>query len=191
MNIPPSLRSGFTVKWRDESLVDPFGDPIQSTDSWALKYYIRTNSSSGLTATGSTYGTGWEFTLSASDTAPLTKGDYFWQAEASKGSLKYSVGTGALEVLQSLAYTGSGSSIQEKSQVQQDLEAVDAAIRALVSGGVVKQYSIGGRSLSKYDLPDLRALQSSLMYRLKLEEKAALIKNNLGNPHAMYVRFGS
>jgi hypothetical protein len=189
MNIPSSIRAGTTVTWREDSLVDPYGNSLQSTDSWVLKFYIRTNSASGLTATGSTYTTGWQFDLSASDTAPLTKGDYFWQAICSKGATEYSVGTGALEVLQSLAYTGSVSSIQEKSQVQQDLEAVDSAIRTLIAGGVVKEYSIGDRSLKKYDLAELRALQSRLTFRLKREQKPHLIKNGLGNPDAMYVSF--
>jgi len=189
VNIPATIRSGSTTTWRENSLVDPYGDAIQSTDSWVLKFYIRTNSSSGLTATGSTYGTGWQFDLSASDTAPLSAGDYFWQAEASKGATKYDVGSGAVEVLQSLAYSGGVSSIQAKTQVQQDLEAIQSAIRTLVSGGVIKEYSIGGRSLKKYDLSDLMALESRLKYQLKREQKAELIANGLGNPAAMYVRF--
>ena len=189
MNIPSEMRAGFTYKWREPSQVDPFGDAIQSTDSWAMKFYIRTNSASGLTTTGSTYGTGWEFSLSASDTAPLTAGDYFWQCEVSKGSDKYSVGTGSLLIQQSLAYSGSVSSIQEKSQTEQDLDAVQSAIRTLVSGGVVKEYSNAGRSLKKYELSDLMALESRLKFQLKRAQKADLIKNGLGNPHAMYVRF--
>ena len=189
MNIPSEMRAGFTYKWREPSQVDPFGDALQSTDSWAMKFYIRTNSSSGLTTTGSTYGTGWEFTLTASETAPLTKGDYFWQFEVSKGSDKYSVGTGSLLIQQSLAYTGSVSSIQEKSQVEQDLDGVQSAIRTLVSGGVVKEYSIGGRSLKKYELSDLMALESRLKYQLKRAQRSQLIANGLGNPSSMYVRF--
>ena len=189
MNIPSEMRAGFTYKWRESSQVDPFGDALQSTDSWAMKFYIRTNSSSGLTTTGSTYGTGWEFTLSAADTAPLTAGDYFFQCEVSKGSVKYSVGTGSLLIQQSLAYTGGVSSIQEKSQVEQDLDSVQSAIRTLVSGGVVKEYSIGGRSLKKYELSDLMALESRLKYQFKRAQKSELIANGLGNPSAMYVRF--
>ena len=91
--------------------------------------------------------------------------------------------------MQSLAYTGSVSSIQEKTQVEQDLDAVQSAIRTIVSGGVAKEYSIGGRSIKKYELTDLMALESRLKYQLKLEQKAELIRNGLGNPHSMYVRF--
>ena len=190
MNIPASIRADSTIKWRESSQVDPFGDPIQSTDSWVMKFYLRTNTASeGHTATGSTYGTGWEFSISASDSSAFDAGDWFWNCEVSKGSDKYIVGSGALEVLQALSYTGTPGAIQAQSQTQQDLESVKSAIRTLVSGGVVKEYSIGGRSLKKYDLGELRALETQLKYELKREEKADLIRNGLGNPHQMFVRF--
>ena len=190
MNIPKSLRAGSTWTWREDSLVDPYGDAIQSTDSWALTYYIRSNiaGNQGLTVVGSTYGTGWQFDVAASNT-DLTEGDYFWQAEASKGALKYDVGSGSLQVLINLVYTGQPHKIQAKSQVEQDLDSVEAAIRTLLEDGVVKEYSIGGRSLKKYDLADLTALRSQLKYQLNLEKKAELIRNGQGNPHKMLVRF--
>lgn len=190
MNIPASIRAGSTVKWRESSQVDPFGDALQSTDSWVMKFYLRTNTASeGHTATGSTYGTGWQIEISASDSSAFDAGDWFWNCEVSKGSEKYIVGSGALEILQTLAYTGTPGAVQAKSQIQQDLEAIQSAIRTLVSGGVIKEYSIGGRSLKKYDLSDLMALESRLKFQLSREQKAELIKNGLGNPHAMYVRF--
>ena len=190
MNIPKSLRAGSTWTWREDSLVDPYGDSIQSTDSWALTYYIRSNiaGNQGITVVGSTYGTGWQFDVAASST-DLTAGDYFWQAVASKGALKYDVGSGSLEVLIDLVYTGQANKIQAKSQVEQDLDAVETAIRTLISDGAVKEYSIGGRSLKKYDLADLTALRSQLKYQLSLEKKAELIRNGQGNPHQMLVRF--
>jgi len=190
MNIPKSLRAGSTWTWREDSLVDPYGDAIQSTDSWALTYYIRSNiaGNQGITVVGSTYGTGWQFDVAASST-DLTAGDYFWQAEATKGALKYDVGSGSLQVLIDLVYTGTAQKIQAKSQVEQDLDTVEAAIRTLLSDGAVKEYSIGGRSLKKYDLADLTALRSQLKYQLSLEKKAELIRNGQGNPHQMLVRF--
>ena len=142
MSIPASFRSGSTIKWRDDAVSDPFGEPMQSTDGWALKYYIRTNAALGHTATGTAYGTGWEFTISATDSAGFDAGDWFWNCEVSKGSEKYVVGSGALEVLQALAYTGTPGALQGKSQTEQDLDAIQSAIRTLVSGGVVKEYSI-------------------------------------------------
>ena len=46
MNIPKSLRAGSTWTVREDSLVDPYGDDIESTETWALTFYIRTNTAS-------------------------------------------------------------------------------------------------------------------------------------------------
>ena len=190
MQIPASIRANSTIKWREASQVDPFGDPIQSTDSWVMKFYLRTNTASeGHTTTGSTYGTGWEFSISASDSSAFDAGDWFWNCEVSKGSDKYIVGSGALEVLQALAFTGTPGALQGKSQLQQDYEAVESAIRTLISGGVLKEYSIGGRSLKKYELNDLIALKDRLYFKLQKKKKDELIKNGQGNPHHLLVRF--
>ena len=190
MKIPASIRANSTIKWRESSQVDPFGDPIQSTDSWVMKFYLRTNTASeGHTVTGSTYETGWQFEISASDSSAFDAGDWFFNCEVSKGADKYIVGSGALEVLQALAYTGTPGALQGKSQLQQDYEAVESAIRTLISGGVVKEYSIGGRSLKKYELNDLVALKSSLRFELNRQQKKELIKNGQGNPHHLLVRF--
>jgi len=66
---------------------------------------------------------------------------------------------------------------------------VQAAIRTIISGGAVKQYSIGNRNLQKYDLPDLLALETKLKAELKREQRAQLMANGLGNPFNLFVRF--
>ena len=188
MNIPASLRAGTTVTWRDDSLVDPYGDPIQSTDSWVLKYYIRTNSASGLTTTGSTYGTGWQFDLSTSDTAPLTKGDYFWQAIVSKSGTEYSVGTGALEVLQSLAYTGTTPGVIEtRSQNKIDRDNIKAALRKFADG--MQEYSIGGRTFKRSNISDLHSELDRLNAIVMREDIAEKVAQGQGNPSRFFVRF--
>ena len=109
MNIPSEIRAGDTVKWRDNSSTDVFGNEIKS-DEWTLKYYLRSNVRPGLahTSTGSVYSTGWEFTISATDSAAFDSGDWYWQAIASKGSEKITLGYGKLKLLRSIL------SIQER-----------------------------------------------------------------------------
>jgi hypothetical protein len=99
------------------------------------------------------------------------------------------MGSGQLTVLRSLSYTGSPAAVDGRSQAQQDLDAVQAAIRALVSGGVVREYTIGNRSLKKYELADLMQLESKLKAEVKREQMAELMANGLGNPHNLFVRF--
>jgi hypothetical protein len=189
VNIPATIRAGDTVKWRDDGGRDNLGNTIDSS-SWSLTYYLRTNTASeGATVTGTAYGLGWEFTIPAATSAAFDGGVWFWQAVAEQGSEKATLGAGQLEVLAALQYSGTPGAFDGRTQLQQDLDAVQAAIRTLISGGAVKQYSIGGRSLTKYELSDLLALESQLKAQVKREQAAQLQANGLGNPHNLFVRF--
>lgn len=189
MKIPAQIRAGDTIKWRDDAGVDNLGNEIISS-TWTLTYYLRTNTASeGSTVVGTSYGNGWEFTISATTSAAFDAGDWYWQAIATSGSDKVTLGAGQLEVLAALEYSGTPGAFDGRSQAQKDLDAVQAAIRALVSGGVVKEYTIGNRNLKKYDLPDLLQLEAKLKAEVKREQMAELMANGLGNPHNLFVRF--
>jgi hypothetical protein len=186
--IPAQIRAGDTVKWRVDASRDSFGNAVSSAN-WSLSYYIRSNTAGeGVTVTGTAYGAGWEFTLSATDSATLDAGDYYWQSIATYGSEKLTLGAGQLQVLAALNYSGTPGAYDGRTQAQIDLDAVQAAIRAIISGQA-KQYSIGGRSFTKLDLADLMQRESTLKAEVKREQKAALIANGLGNPHNLFVRF--
>jgi hypothetical protein len=73
--------------------------------------------------------------------------------------------------------------------VQQDLDAVQAAIRVMVSGGAVAEYTIGSRRLKKLPLTELLQLEAKLKSDVKREQAADLAANGLGNPHNLFVRF--
>jgi hypothetical protein len=79
--------------------------------------------------------------------------------------------------------------VDGRTQAEKDLDAVQAAIRTLIAGGAVQQYSIGNRQLSRYQLSQLIELESKLKAELKREQKAELMANGLGNPHNLFVRF--
>ena len=189
MNIPSEIRAGDTVKWRDSSSTDVFGNEITSA-SWTLKYYLRTNEASeGHTATGVAYLDGWEFTIAATDSAVFGSGTWYFQAIAEKGAEKITLGSGQLTVSPALDYTGTPGAFDGRSQVKKDLHAVQNAIRALLNGGAVQEYRIGNRNLKRYDLTELRQLEGTLKAEANREDQAELIANGLGNPRNMFVRF--
>jgi hypothetical protein len=189
VKIPAQIRAGDTVRWRDDAATDNLGNAIDSA-TWTLTYYLRTNTASeGATVVGAAFGQGWEFTLSAATSAGFDAGDWFWQAIATSGSDKVTLGAGQLTVLAALSYTGTPGALDGRTQAQKDLDAVQGAIRTIVSGGVVQQYSIGSRQLSRYGLPDLLALEGKLKAEVKREQAAELMANGLGNPGSLYVRF--
>lgn len=172
--------------------MDVFGQPIDS-DTHSLTYYLRTSTAGeGATVVGVAEGKGWRFTLPAATTANFDPGTWFFQAVAAAlaDGAKTTLGSGRVTVEGSLGYTGTPGAFDGRSQAEKDLEAVQTAIRRLMSGGAVQEYRIGTRSLKRYDLADLLALETRLKAEVAREQKAAMIANGLGNPHNLYVRFG-
>ena len=190
MNFPARITEGDTVKWRDVAAADTLGNPITSAD-WTLRYFFRFNRNNhGATVTGTAYGTGWEFTLSATTTEGFHADDTgYWQAIATKASEAFTLGAGQFEIDANLAYTGTPAAFDNRSQAQKDLEAVQAAIRSIVSGGAVAEYTIGNRRLKKMEMADLVMLEGKLKAEVKREQAAQLQANGLGNPHNLFVRF--
>lgn len=189
MTVPAQIRAGDTVQWRVSPTSDVLGNAVDSA-TWVLTYYLRTNTASeGATVVGVPDGSGWLVTIAAAITADFDAGQWFWQGVAEKGSESLTIGTGQLQVLPALDYSGTPGAFDGRSQIQKDLEAVQGAIRALIAGGAVQQYSIGNRQLSRYQLNQLIELESKLKAELKREQKAELMANGLGNPHNLFVRF--
>ena len=192
MAILPSITSGVDAVWVDAETVDVFGDAVTSS-THSLVYYFRLNTNAqGLTATSVAYNSGWKTTLNAAATAALDPSpNWFFQAVLTKSgdSLIQEYSRGQIEIRPSLAYTGMPGAFDGRTQAQQDLDAVKAAIRSIVSGGAVSEYRIGSRNLKRYDLSELIELESRLKSIVAKENKAKLIASGLGDPHNLYVRF--
>ena len=188
--IPPTIRAGDTVSWRDVATVDALGNAITST-TWSLTYYLRNaTAGNGLTQASTSYGSGWETTISAASTAGLAAGAWYWAARATSGANAHTIGSGQLTVLAALNYAGAPAAFDGRSQARQDLDACQATIRAMVSGGAVKRYTIGSRQLEKFSLAELIELENRLKAQVAQEEAAERVANGLGDPRNLFVRFG-
>ncbi len=196
MNIPAQIRAGDTVTWRDEAARDNLGNVIDGSNH-GLTYYLRTNHNhqgatvAGVTVAGTPSGTGWTFTIAKTTTDGFVADTWYWQAVATAtvGGAVTTIGAGQLTVLPGLDYAGQPSAFDGRSQAQKDLDAVQAAMRAIVSGGAVAEYSIGSRRLKKMEMADLIQLESKLKAEVKREQAATMVANGLGSPHNLFVRF--
>jgi hypothetical protein len=190
MTIPSKVRAGDILQWRDSETQDVFGNAITSTE-WSVTYYLRTNTASEAHITSSSaYLSGWQFTVASAVTANFDAGDWYFQAVADKsGAEKQTILSGQFEVLPSLVYSGSAAAYDGRSQIRKDLDQVQTAIRAVASGGGVKEYKIGTRQAKKYDLAELFQLEAKLKAELAREETKEKIANGLGNPRNLFVRF--
>lgn len=184
MKIPSEITAGDSISWLDDPTSDNLGNPIDIT--WTLKYDFR-QSATSLSVTSAVDGAGWKTSLSAAQTALFSDGIAYFQAYATKVSERVTLGSGQITFSKNLA--ASTGSYDGRSQAQQDLDAVQAAMRAMISGGAVAEYTIGNRSLRKISMSDLIILESKLKAEVAKEKKSESIKNGLGNPHNVFVRF--
>jgi len=189
-DLPYEITAGTTIKWVDEATTAGLNETISSPD-WTLKYYLRTNKyNEAHIATGTQYqdSSGWQFTISASDSGNFDARDWYWSAVATKGSDVFTLGDGKLIVRQSLIYSGTPNGIDNRTQNEKDLDAVTAAIRAMVEDKA-QEYSIGNRTFKRIDLDKLENLQAKLKSRVASEKRYSLISQGLGDPKNLYVRF--
>ena len=189
-DLPSIITAGTTIEWVDEATTAGINKTISSPD-WTLEYFLRTNTASeGHTVTGTQYAnsTGWQFIITATDSAEFAAGNWFWAARAFKSSDVFEIGSGELEVKQSLQYSGTPSAIDNRTQNEIDLDAVTAAIRAIISDKA-SEYSIGNRRFKRIDLPLLRAREAELKSRVFSEKRYSLKSQGLGDPKNLYIRF--
>jgi hypothetical protein len=181
--IPASFTAGDLVTWTQDAA------PEGTT---AITAYLRTNAASGATVSASGPVDGvWTFTLPAATTAQLTPGDWRLQEIATVNGNPVTINNASFAITRSLAYSGSPAAVDLRSQAQQDLDAVEAAIRALTTGA--QEYWIGnsgnGRKVRRADLAELIKWRDRLKAQVAAEKRAEDIANGLGDGRRLYVRF--
>lgn len=191
MAVPATIRAGSTVQWVEPAAVDLDGNAATSA-TWALTVYLRTNvASEGATIVGTARADGgWDLAISANTSAGFDAGIWYWEYLATSGATVLALGAGTTQVLPSLSYQGSPGAFDGRSQAEQDLEAVQTAIRAIVSKGA-KSYTIGSRKFDAADLGQLMQREAQLKAIVARERAAEKVAAGLGDPRNLFVRFGN
>ena len=184
--IPAIVAAGTTITWRDDDTTVPFDQHATSTD-WTLKYYLRSSVAGAHTATATAYNSGWQVTISATDSAGFVEGDWSYEAVITKGSEKFRIGQGQIKVKQSLAYTGTAGAIETRSQNKIDRDNIKAALRKFADG--MSEYSIGSRTYKRSNIADLQSDLRRLNTIVMREDTAEKVAQGLGHPDRFMVRF--
>ena len=187
--VPDLIYAGDTVVFDVPAFKDAIGTNITS-GTYTLTWYARTNTASeGATIVGTTESDGWRVTVPAATTTGFNAGLWTWQAIATYSTVQYTAGRGQFTVKSSAYYTGSPGAFDDRSRAEIDLDYVEAAIRTLAQGGMVQEYTIGGRSLRRYKMQELLQLRDTLKNEIAMERKREKIRQGLGNPGLAKVRF--
>lgn len=185
MKIPSQITAGDSISWDDVPSTDNLGNQVDSS-LWTLKYDFRQAGATNLTVTSAAQGLGWRTTLTKIQTSGFASGKVYFQAYAESGTDRVTLGAGSFTIEKNVSTAANTDEF--RSQAEQDLAAVETAIRSLVSGGA-KAYTIGGRSMTKNDMADLLMWRDRLKGIVAKEKKAERLANGLGNPSNVFVRF--
>ena len=159
-------------------------------DGWTLKYQVvprfTTPTQAPITLTASTSGSDYRVQEAAGITASWKPGAYTWARWVEKaGPIRQSLGNGQLEVKTDPAAAVQG--YDGRSHARKMLDAINAAMEAFSIG--VKQYTIGSRSMTKQDIPELLTLRDRYRAEVANEDAAAKVAAGLPNPRNVGIRF--
>jgi len=159
-------------------------------DGWTLKYRLvprfTTPTQAPITLTAITEGSDYRVQEAAGVTAGWAPGAYTWSRWVEKaGPIRQSLGNGQILIETDPAAATQG--YDGRSHARKMLDTINAAMEAFSLG--VKQYTIGSRSMTKQDIPELLTLRDRYRAEVANEEAAAKVAAGLPNPRNVGIRF--
>jgi hypothetical protein len=175
---PEKLTSGVTWKWKKTISDYPASE-------WALTYYLRKDGASATSFSAAADGDSYLVTVAAATTAAYASGIYDFIGWVIKGTEKYEVFNSMIEVLPNPTNT---SAYDPRSHARRVMELLEAAMEGRVPNGM-ESYSIGGRSINKIPLSQLRELWEKYKQDVVMEEQAERLVNGRRSGKNIGVRF--
>ena len=178
-NVPTVWNAGDTLKW-DVSVPD-----YPATDGWTLTYEVKSKNEHIATITASADGDGYTVTVPAATSAGYTIGHHHYRAYVTKGSERYTVDSGDLEILKDFEDSGN---YDDRTHAEIVLDAIEAVLESRATKDQ-ESYSIAGRSLSRTPIGDLLALRDRYKTEVVANHRADQIARGLGSSARIRTRF--
>ena len=175
---PEKLTSGVTWKWKKTISDYPASE-------WTLTYYLRKDGATATSFSATADGDTHLVTIAAATTAAYASGIYDFVGWVIKGTEKYEVFNSMIEVLPNPTNT---SAYDPRSHARRVMELLEAAMEGRVPNGM-ESYSIGGRSINKIPLSQLRELWEKYKQDVVMEEQAERLVNGRRSGKNIGVRF--
>lgn len=173
-----NFTAGDTVKF-----TKTLGD-YPASGGWALAYTF-INSTGKFSASGVANADAFDVTISATTTAALTAGDYYFEGYASKAGERFRVDYGTVTVAQNIT---TAATFDGRSHARKVLDAIEAVIEGRASTDQ-QEYTIGNRSLKRTPIADLIVLADKYRAMVNKEDDAAAIAAGRGTKNRILVRF--
>lgn len=150
---------------------------------WACTMLLRGASSQTISSTAE--GDGFKLSALASVTAGYAAGNSKYFIHVSKGTERYLVEQGTVEVLADYSST---TVYDSRSQAKRILDAIDATLYGRATKDQLS-YEIAGRKIEKIPIPDLIALREKFKREVENEKTAEKIANGLGAGNKVLLRY--
>lgn len=164
-----------------------------ASDGWTLKYRLvprfESPAQAPITLTASTYETDrYRVQAGPSETADWATGAYGWASWVEQSGQRITLEQGGeLTVAPDPAEAAQGTDVRSDAQIA--LANVRAVIRGVASKNVLR-YTINGRSLEHYSIPDLLQLEAKLVNDVKAESNLAAMLAGQASRRKVFVRMG-
>ena len=175
---PEKLTSGVTWKWKKTISDYPASE-------WTLTYYLRKDGATATSFSATADGDTHLVTVTAATTAGYAAGIYDIVGVVVKAAEKYVVYDGIFEVLTNPATAGA---YDPRTHARRVLDLIEAALEGRIPNGM-ESYSIGGRSINKIPLNQLRELYEKYKQDVIMEEQAERLVNGRRSGKSIGVRF--
>lgn len=176
---PTKIVAGDTVSWTASYPDYPAGD------SWVLTYEARGPKAFSISTSAS--GDDFAVALTAADSDGYVPGKYTLYGLVSKGAERYTVYTGALEVVANPA------EIQDGFEARGHAARMVALLEAAIENYAANPYqsiTIAGRTSANWSLSELMKWRDVYRQEAKREEAAAKVEQGLAPGGRVFVRFG-
>ena len=175
---PEKLTSGVTWKWKKTISDYPASE-------WTLTYYLRKDGATATSFSAAADGDTHLVTVAAATTAGYAAGVYDIIGVVVKAAEKYVVFDGIFEVLTNPATAGA---YDPRTHARRVLDLIEAAMEGRIPNGM-ESYTIGGRSINKIPLNQLRELWEKYKQDVVMEEQAERLVNGRRSGKNIGVRF--
>ena len=175
---PASVNAGDTVRWRRTLAQYP------ASSGWQLTYTLL-NAAGRITIAATAQGADHLVEVAASATSLWAAGDYAWRAQVALAGQVFTVAEGRMTIRPSFG----AATLDTRTATRRALEAVEAYL-ADPGNLAAAKYSIAGRSLDRFPLPELWSHRDRLKVEVAREE-AATGAGLPGRGRRIQVRFGA
>jgi len=174
---PSTATAGDYWQWKDK---DEFDHP--QSEGWALKYElvgVETLSIVPVFQSSGDYEDYWLTTVSLTD-SDVGAGRYRligrFVGSGDYASQEYTVYN---EVLNVLANPRTASDTDYQTEAEKNLALIDTIIAARLAGDVPESYSVGGRSVQKMSMQELRTFRGQIVAQVEKERSGHMGRRHL------------